>query len=1308
MQKTIGLGVLLLMIVSAGLQAQFARLYGGKGNDYPEQILPTLDGGFIVCGWSDSFSGAWVIKLAADGSVQWQKAYGESSHYEFLSVCQTAEGGYLMAGTLASGDAWLLKINNRGDIEWQKSIGGTQDDGASAVVQASDSGYYVVGYTKSFGAGDYDVWVIKFSPQGNMIWQKAYGGSGMDKAESPSIGPRAEPTSDGGCVVASSTKSFGSGGNDVMIFKIDSSGSVLWQKAIGSANNEQVFSMHKANDGGFVLAGIADQGISSCGDALVLKLGTNGGLEWAKSYGLSGSNSSCANAVDVWSNLDGSHVVAGWSQENDINGNILVMKLRGNGDIEWQKTFGGPFREYGYAVAQTTEGDFVAAGMTESFGAGYQDFCVLRILPNGYLGSCRFSKDSHLTAAARDVNQVDIALYVQDTSAVLQTTNFKGTDTSGGSQTYQLCSSKKLLTILPSGFPTQDPTPGTTLYDPGTLVTIQATQKFSAGQSSTYSFSHWEGDVSGSSNPLTFTIYDDTSVKAVYAQDLDWGGGGGGGAIGKPCFIATAAYKSPLHPAVRLLRDFRDKRLLTNGPGRAFVSSYYQWSPATARIISRSAPLRFVVRIFLLPIIGAAAFILGVGWPAGLAVWGGGLGMAIRKIRLGRGRKKKKTREFGKRLKGPEKSLGHRIERGAKMKIKILFLSVLLMFAAAAGPLAGQWAKSFHYSERDVANSIAQTSDGGCIIAGSSGWATLQDQKAILIKLNPKGNIEWQRSYAGSNLAEAKAVQQTFDGGYIIAGTYGTYQLVSQNIWVAKLSSSGTIEWQQLFGGSDAEDVSSIQQTLDGGYILSGSTGSFGAGKTDFWLMKLLPNGAIEWQKTYGGADSETAGSALQTADGGYILAGLSLSLSQSGIWVAKIQANGMVEWQIAFQATPIGNVAIQPSSEGGYVLAGNCQGGIFILKLSFRGTVEWQKGFKAPQKNGLSSNSSAVAGLCQTLDNGFVVAAHNFYNFGQGSFWAVKVNRQGALAWERAFQGSANDGAACLRQAFDDSLLLAASTEAFSSNAKIGNSDMLVMKLFPQGDLNAVCGLAVEAGNETLEPNIQSLDVNFQPQNSSAGPTAADIAIGNPNAEVHDFCTGKFFLSIKNANLSLGTTDPAPGLYAYDPGSLVSIKAVPAGQANKFNSWWIDGRNDLSNPLIVTMGSHQMVEAFFASTTWGGGGGGGSGSRSLCFIATAAYKSPLHPAVRLLRDFRDKRLLTNGLGRAFVSSYYKWSPATARIISRSALLRFVVRIFLLPIIGAAALILGLGWPAGLAVSVGGLAIAIKKIRLGRGRKKNK
>jgi hypothetical protein len=650
------------------------------------------------------------------------------------------------------------------------------------------------------------------------------------------------------------------------------------------------------------------------------------------------------------------------------------------------------------------------------------------------------------------------------------------------------------------------------------------------------------------------------------------------------------------------------------------------------------------------------------------------------------------------------------------MKKAIPVIAVVLMFAAAAGPLAGQWVKSFHFNVRDSANSIAQAGDGGYIVAGTSwgGTAAAQEQQAILIKLSPNGDSEWQRSFGGSKLTEAKAVQRTYEGGYIVAGTYGTEQIVSHDIWVAKLSSSGAIEWQRVFGGSDDDEVNSIEQTLDGGYILCGTTASFGAGKTDFWLVKLLPSGAIEWQKTYGGADYELADSVQPTADGGYILAGTSSSLSPAGIWAAKIQANGLIEWQKSFQPAASSYIAIQPSSEGGYALTGSCNDGVFILKLSALGAIEWQKGFKAPYRNtALVSNAvvNKVAGLCQTSDNGYVVASHNTYSssWDQGNHWVVKVNGQGALAWERAFEGSSDDQAACLRRTSDDCLLLAASTEAFNSKGRMTTlySDMMVMKLSSQGDLNANCGLASMVGNETLEPNIQPSDVDFQTQNSSAGSIAVDIAIGNPNAEVHDFCAGKFLLSIKTDDLQYGTTDPAPGLHAYDPGSQVSIQAVPSAPAYKFSGWWIGGALNASNPLVVTMNSHQTVDTFFATTKWDVGSSAGSGSGSHCFIATAAYNTPLHPAVRLLRSFRDKRLLTNGPGRAFVSSYYKWSPAVAQIISRSAPLRFIVRILLLPVIGAAALILVLGWPAGLAVG-GGSTMTIMNFRRSRKRRKGK
>jgi hypothetical protein len=627
-RKTLGFLSLILFVLSAGLQAQFARTYGGKGSDIARKILPTSDGGLLVCGYSSSFSGAWVLKLDAAGAVQWEKAY---TAFNLTSVCPTADNGYMMIGADSSG-AWLIKTNGLGAIEWQKSVTSASfTSWASTICPAGNSGYFAVIYSGMLNEPPHpDIWVIKLSSQGEIVWQKIYDtGNWYQEA-------RVEPAGGGGCVIAGTVTTDASGHNYILAFQIDSSGAVLWRRSVSVAVGTDctVGSIRKTNDGGFVLGGWLHSMASSSDDMFVLKLGASGGVEWAKSYGKPGD----AGALDIFPTADGGSIVAG-----DSSGDIALVKLQGNGEIEWQKSFGGSLSEEGRAVAQVPGGDYVVAGSSDSFGAGVEDFCVLRLLADGSLGSCRVCKTLSLQAAALEVNPADLSLSVQDTTSTLETANLAVTDTSGSSKSYQLCSTKKVLTISLSGVSTASaisPNPGTYLHNPGDSVTIQATPVITIGDTK-YDFSGWEGDYSGSTNPLTFTITDDTSVRASYYEEWGGGGGGGGGDIyGKShCFIATAAYRSPLHPAVKLLQDFRDKRLLTNPLGRAFVAAYYSWSPTIASAIGRSAPLRLISRIILVPVIGAAALVLTLGWPVGLAIMVAGPFLAIRKIRS---RRKKK------------------------------------------------------------------------------------------------------------------------------------------------------------------------------------------------------------------------------------------------------------------------------------------------------------------------------------------------------------------------------------------------------------------------------------------------------------------------------------------------------------------------------------------------------------------------------------------------------------------------------------------------------------------------------------------
>ena len=217
------------------------------------------------------------------------------------------------------------------------------------------------------------------------------------------------------------------------------------------------------------------------------------------------------------------------------------------------------------------------------------------------------------------------------------------------------------------------------------------------------------------------------------------------------------------------------------------------------------------------------------------------------------------------------------------------------------------WARIYGGSNSDTASSIQQTIDGGYIVAGRTGSFGAGYIDSWILKLDSVGDIEWQHTYGGIDSDRASSIQQTTDGGYIVAGYTHSFGAGDNDYWVLKLSSSGDIEWQRTYGGSSTPGhvrencAYSIQQTSDGGYIVAGSTWSFGAGWHDFLILKLTSSGDIEWQRTYGGTDGDKAYSIQQTLDGGYIVAGYSESFYvprrpyKIDILVLKLSSSGEI-----------------------------------------------------------------------------------------------------------------------------------------------------------------------------------------------------------------------------------------------------------------------------------------------------------------------------------------------------------------------------------------------------------------------------
>ncbi|NQS97598.1 MAG: right-handed parallel beta-helix repeat-containing protein, partial [candidate division Zixibacteria bacterium] len=185
-----------------------------------------------------------------------------------------------------------------------------------------------------------------------------------------------------------------------------------------------------------------------------------------------------------------------------------------------------------------------------------------------------------------------------------------------------------------------------------------------------------------------------------------------------------------------------------------------------------------------------------------------------------------------------------------------------------------QWWQTFGGSSGDVGKSVQQTSDGGYIIAGytysyGAGYADV-----YLIKTDANGNETWSQTFGGSESDRGNSVQQTADGGYVIAGYTSSYGAGGNDVYLIKTDENGNETWSQTIGGSDFEKAYSVQQTADGGYIIAGYTSSYGAGGYDAYLIKTDTSGNEQWSQTFGGSDNDFGYSVQQTSDGGYIITG--------------------------------------------------------------------------------------------------------------------------------------------------------------------------------------------------------------------------------------------------------------------------------------------------------------------------------------------------------------------------------------------------------------------------------------------------
>jgi hypothetical protein len=380
--KAIYSALVLMLLAVSGNCASWEKLFSARSADVFRCVREVPAGGYVCAGYtSDSTandSDAWIVRLNVSGDTIWTYKYnGPTSRKDlFYKVAPTSDGGFICCGwttgNAQSDDFLILKLNSSGVKQWSKSYGGSGRERAQDIIQTSDDNYIMCGYTTSSPATYYDAVLYRLNTVGDTIWTRRYGGGIGSYDDANSV----KQITNGYIMGGQSTN--GSNDLDQYLIRTDSSGNIIWSNKFGTPNTDNIECVTVLSDG-YILAG-GTHDTTTMDNGYLVRTDTSGTPVWSYSYG--GASPDDFHRVEI--TPDGNFIASGTtSSTGPLNPNMWLVKISNTGTLMWQKAYGGDNHDHGYSAEPTSDGGYIIAGHTGSYGYNYEEAYVVKVDGNG-------------------------------------------------------------------------------------------------------------------------------------------------------------------------------------------------------------------------------------------------------------------------------------------------------------------------------------------------------------------------------------------------------------------------------------------------------------------------------------------------------------------------------------------------------------------------------------------------------------------------------------------------------------------------------------------------------------------------------------------------------------------------------------------------------------------------------------------------------------------------------------------------------------------------------------------------------------